>query len=80
LNRLPGTYRLSQQLMVRSRLERTFRREFPMGSSGVIGKDTPGRWIGYAQAARAYRHYRAQHFKDPAARPYSFWCDWHATL
>jgi FkbM family methyltransferase len=80
LNRIPGTYRLSQHVMVKPKLERKFRREFPLGSSGVGGEDTPGRWISYAHAAHAYQHYRALHFKDPAARPYSFWCDWHATL
>jgi FkbM family methyltransferase len=80
LSRVKGTYRLAQYMMVKPKLERKFRREFPLGSSGVIGEDTPGRWIGYAQAAHAYRHYRAQHFKDAAARPYSFWCDWHAAL
>jgi hypothetical protein len=79
LNRLRGTYRLSQHLMVKPRLERNFRREFPVGSSGVGGDDTPGRWMKYEQAARAYCYYRSKHFKDPTARPYSFWCDWHAT-
>jgi FkbM family methyltransferase len=79
LNGLRGTYRLSQYLMVRPRLERKFRRGFPLGSSGVAGNDTPGRWIKYEQAAHAYRHYRSKHFQDLAARPYSFWCDWHAT-
>jgi hypothetical protein len=67
-------------MMVKPRLERKFRREFPLGSSGVAAEDTPGRWLGYPPAAHAYRHYRAQHFKDPSARPYSFWCDWHAAL
>ena len=78
LRAVPGTYRLSQYLMVKPRLERRFGREFPLGSSGAIGNDTPGRWIGYAEAARAYRHYRARHFRNGAARHWSFWCDWHA--
>jgi FkbM family methyltransferase len=80
LSAVPGTYRLSRYLMVKPRLERRFGREFPLGSSGAIGSDMPGRWIGYAEAARAYRHYRARHFRNAAARHWSFWCDWHATL
>src|SRR5207249_696739 len=80
LSAVPGTYRLSQYLMAKPRLERRFGREFPLGSSGAIGNDTPGRWIRYGEAARAYRHYRARHFRSGAARHWSFWCDWHATV
>lgn len=80
LNTFRGSFRLAQYLMVKPTLERRFGRAFPLGSSGVFGEDTPGRWIGFADAARAYRHYRAKHFEDAAARPYSFWCDWHAKL
>jgi FkbM family methyltransferase len=80
MSAVPGTYRLSRYLMVKPRLERRFGREFPLGSSGAIGNDMPGRWIGYADAARAYQRYRTRHFRNPTARHWSFWCDWHATL
>ncbi len=78
LRNIRGTYRLSQHLMPKPRLERKFRRVFPLGCSGVWGEDTPGAWLGYADAERAYRYYRDVHFRNPAARHYSFWCDWHA--
>jgi FkbM family methyltransferase len=77
---LRGSHWLAQRLMVRPTLERRFGHTFAPGCSGALGDDTPGRWIDYAHAARAYRRYRAKHFDNPAARPYSFWCDWHAKM
>jgi len=71
---------ISRSLLVRRRLERRFRREFPIGSSGVWGEDTPGPWISYGEAAHAFRYYRDRHFLAPDAKFHSFWCDWHATL
>jgi FkbM family methyltransferase len=71
---------ISRSLIVRRRLERRFRREFPMGSSGVWGEDTPGTWINHVEAVEAYRHYRDKHFLTPDAKFHSFWCDWHAKL
>jgi FkbM family methyltransferase len=71
---------ISRSLLLRRRLEMRFRREFPMGSSGVWGEDTPGTWISYAEAERAYKYYRERHFQDSEATFHSFWCDWHARL
>jgi FkbM family methyltransferase len=71
---------ISRSLLVRRRQERQFRREFPMGSSGVWGEDTPGTWIGYGEAAQAYKYYREKHFLAADAKFHSFWCDWHAKL
>lgn len=71
---------ISRSLIVRRRLESRFRREFPMGSSGVWGEDTPGSWISYPEAEQAYRFYRERHFLAPDAKFHSFWCDWHAKL
>lgn len=78
LRNIRGAYRLSQRLMPKPRLERKFKREFPLGCSGAWGEDTAGRWLTLQQAERAYRHYREVHFRDASARHYSFWCDWHA--
>jgi len=80
LNGIRGSYWLSQRLMVKARLERKYRREFPVGSSGAWGEDTAGNWISYEQAERAYQHYRESHFRDSTVAPYSFWCDWHAKV
>lgn len=77
---VPGTYRISQHLMAKPRLERRFGRRFPVGSSGVWGEDTPGKWISYSAAAEAYKYFREKHFQDSDARFHSFWCDWHAKL
>jgi FkbM family methyltransferase len=73
-----GTYRLSQWLMPKARIERKFKRQFPLGCSGVWGEDTPGRWLSAVEAEDAYRYYRERHFRRPNVRHYSFWCDWHA--
>jgi len=86
LNLLPATSRpgldfISRHLVTWRRLEKRFRREFPMGSSGPWGEDTPGKWISYPEAERAYRRYRTRHFLlTQGAKFYSFWCDWHAKL
>jgi FkbM family methyltransferase len=78
LRSVRGTYRLSQRLMSKPRLERKFRREFPLGCSGAWGEDTPGRWLDASEAEHAYQHYRELHYRNPDVRHYSFWCDWHA--
>lgn len=78
LSHLRGTYGLSRHLVVRDALERRFRREFPMGCSGVWGDDTPGPWLNLARAERAYHRYRDLHFESGAKSFHSFWCDWHA--
>ena len=86
LNLLPTKSRpsldfITRHLVTRRRLERRFRHEFPLGSSGPWGEDTPGKWISYAEAERAYRRYRNRYFlRVQEANFYSFWCDWHAKL
>jgi FkbM family methyltransferase len=76
----PGLDFISRRLVTRRRLERRFRHEFAIGSSGPWGEDTPGRWISYPEAERAYRHYRKRHFLAQNTKFHSFWCDWHAKL
>jgi FkbM family methyltransferase len=77
---LPGVGLICPHLIVRRRLERRFRFEFPQGSSGPWGEDTPGKWISYPEAERAYRYYRNRYFLCHPAKFYTFWCDWHARL
>jgi len=80
LNRIRGTHRLSQHLMVRPKLERALGWKFPLGSSGALGEDTAGNWIGYSAARRAYERHREKYFRTPGVAHHSFWCDWHAKL
>jgi FkbM family methyltransferase len=80
LNRIRGTHRLSQHLMTKPKLERSLRWQFPVGSSGALGEDTAGNWIGWKAAERAYRRHRATYFRMPGVTHHSFWCDWHAKL
>jgi FkbM family methyltransferase len=79
--RRPSLDFISRHLVTRRRLEKRFRREFALGSSGPWGEDTPGKWINYREAERAYRRYRHRHFLPTQnAKFHSFWCDWHAKL
>jgi FkbM family methyltransferase len=86
LNLLPAKSRLSldfmsRHLLARRRLEKRFQCDFPLGGSGPWGEDTPGRWISYSEAERAYRRFRTRHFLlTQDAEFHSFWCDWHAKL
>lgn len=80
LSKVRGAWRLTGLLLQRERLARRFGWSFPVGSSGPWGEETPGRWMGYHKAAQTYQHYRDLHFSQPGARPYSFWCDWHAKV
>ncbi len=85
LNHVPPKVRpsmdiISRHLVARRRLERKFRHEFPLGSSGPWGESTPGRWISYPDAERALKYYRSRHFLVKDAKFHSFWCDWHAKL
>jgi len=86
LNLVPARSRpsldfISRRMVTRLRMERRFRHEFPLGSSGPWGEDTPGKWISYDEAERAYRRYRERYFLlAKNARFYTFWCDWHAKL
>lgn len=80
LRYIRGTYRLSQYLMTKPKLERSLRWKFPPGSSGALGEDTVGRWISCEAAERAYRRHRESYFQNPGVAHHSFWCDWHAKL
>ena len=78
MKNIRGLGLISRHLIMRRRLEGRFRWNFPWGSSGVWGEDTPGRWISYDEAEQAYKHYRARHFLASDRKFHSFWCDWHA--
>ena len=78
IKNIRGLGLISRHLIMRGRLERRFRWKFPMGSSGVWGEDTPGKWISYGEAEQAYKHYRERHFLASDSNFHSFWCDWHA--
>lgn len=80
LSRIRGSYRLSQYLMTKPKLERSLRWKFPPGSSGALGEDTVGKWISCEAAERAYRRHRENYFQNPGVAHHSFWCDWHAKL
>jgi FkbM family methyltransferase len=80
LRYIRGSYRLSQFLMAKPKLERNLGWRFPLGSSGALGEDTIGRWISCDAAERAYRRHRERYFQNPGVAHHSFWCDWHAKL
>ncbi|HEV7596303.1 MAG TPA: FkbM family methyltransferase [Gemmatimonadaceae bacterium] len=80
LSRVRGAHRLSQRLITKSKLERSLKWEFPVGSSGAIGEDTAGDWINHEDAERAYRQHREKYFQGSDVAHHSFWCDWHAKL
>lgn len=80
VKKLKGAYRISRYLMARPRLEKKFKREFPVGCSGVWGEHTLGKWMTYAEARRSYVFYRQLHLKNPDVHKHLFWCDWHAKL
>src|SRR5919106_385349 len=57
--------------------------QFPLGSSGPFGEDTPGRWLSYEELRRTYDHYSERiRRREPSPfwdqRGYSFWTDFHA--
>jgi FkbM family methyltransferase len=54
--------------------------EFPHGSSGPWGNDTLGRWMNYDEARSAYLKSRHWYFRYERHSPFTFWCDWHATI
>jgi FkbM family methyltransferase len=80
IDRLRGLGLIGRHLLMRRKLERRFHHTFPMGSSGVWGEATPGKWIGLSEAEESYRSYRSKHFEYGKAKFHSFWCDWHAKL
>ena len=80
LHKIRGIGRFSRHLLQRERLSQELNWQFPVASSGPWGEDTPGKWLTYDQAERAYNHYRDLHFSCPDVRAYTFWCDWHAKV
>ena len=77
LNRVAGVHRISRWL-VRTRMERRFGKEFPIGTSGPWGEDTVGPWLSYRDAEETYQYYRTIHTTDAGSLPFPFWYDWHA--
>jgi FkbM family methyltransferase len=71
----PIVKRFSHQERLRARHQYEFR----CGGTGPWGPGLPGTWIDYDTARDTYLGLREQYFKDPAAKSYSFWYDWHAT-
>lgn len=57
---------------------------FPIGSSGVFGRDLPGRWQTFAEMKATFAHFGELQRAGVATpfwndRGYSFWSDFHAT-
>jgi FkbM family methyltransferase len=78
--RVPLLSKLAEPLTYRSALaRRNGGREFRLGSSGPWGNCIPGGWVSFDEACRLHSHIRDEHFSDPEANTWSFWCDWHAT-
>jgi len=58
--------------------------QFPSGSSGVFGRDLPGRWQTFDEMKATFSHFRALQRAGVVTpfwndRGYSFWSDFHAT-
>jgi FkbM family methyltransferase len=53
---------------------------FPEGASGPFGDDLAGDWLDYQAARQTLRRHRREYHRMPGAKPYGFWCDWHATV
>lgn len=75
-----GLAMIGSRLTPQTRLVKTVGYSFPAGSSGPWGDDALGAWMDYAFARRAYMKSRRWHFRYISPSPFSFWCDWHATL
>ena len=52
---------------------------FHAGATGPFGPDLAGEWLAEADARRLLVAARRAYFSREGARPYGFWCDWHAT-
>jgi FkbM family methyltransferase len=53
---------------------------FADGASGPFGDDLAGEWLEYAAARQTLLRHRREYHGMPDAKPYGFWCDWHATV
>jgi FkbM family methyltransferase len=63
----------------RARLTTAHGYEFPKSASGPFGADLDGDWLTADDARKTLLRHRRDYFKMPDAKPYGFWCDWHAT-
>jgi FkbM family methyltransferase len=52
---------------------------FPPGASGPFGDEIPSPWLAPDGARRLLLAARADYMNQPWAKPFGFWCDWHAT-
>lgn len=60
------------------RLRRQGDWQFPMGSTGPFGEDTPGPWQCWQEAAYSWLHYHRIYHSSRNHISYGFWCDLHA--
>lgn len=51
---------------------------FRLGTSGPFGPDLAGEWLAEGEARKLLVAARRAYFRREDARPYGFWCDWHA--
>jgi hypothetical protein len=64
----------------RHHLEQRLGYAFPAGASGPFGSELDGEWLDPESARKTLLRHRRDYFRMPGAKPYGFWCDWHATL
>ena len=62
----------------RTNVLRDRRREPLPVPGGPFGKDLAGEWLDEEAARDVLVRSRSAYFERPGARPYGFWCDWHA--
>ena len=63
----------------RKAIQKQFKYNFIVGSSGPFGNDLKGEWQDFATAKQTLLKHRQDYFKLNSAVSYGFWCDWHAT-
>jgi FkbM family methyltransferase len=56
------------------------RMSFPFGATGPFGDDLAGEWLDASRAAELLVAARHAYSARDDARPYGFWCDWHAGI
>ena len=76
--RTPGLSLLMKPLTYKYWAMRKHGYQFPVGSSGPWGEDTPGKWLSFEQARAVHKKARERQFRKANLRKFSFWCDWHA--
>jgi hypothetical protein len=70
---------IDKQLAYRKTLQQQLGYTFVNGASGPFGKDLGGAWYDYETAKRTLLQHMDDHYSRPGVKPFSFWCDWHAT-